>query len=192
MKTELVSVRMSKECKNVIDKAAAKMELSPSVYIRTAAIDYALADTEEDMPDMPEVASQSKGKYNKLYIGLSPELDKKVTDAAEQIGISKQDCIRRLIKEGNIYDLRINIDLDVEFQELRYQIKRLNEMISGIYSVVKKSDGVFTKREVDHMYEVMHEISDNSYGILSDVFTLCGQVKEMARKRMEKLIKERT
>lgn len=192
MKSEIVSVRMSKECKNVIDKAAAKMELSPSVYIRTAAIDYALADTEEDRPDMPETASQSKGKYNKLYIGLSPELDKKVTDAAKQIGISKQDCIRRLIREGNIYELNVNIDLDEEFQELRYQIKRLNDMISGIYTVVKKSDGVFTKREVDHMYEVMHEIRDNSYGVLSDLYLTCGQVKEMARKRMEKLIKERT
>ena len=68
----------------------------------------------------------------------------------------------------------------------------VNDMISGIYSVVKKSDGVFTKREVDHMYEVMHEIRDNSYGVLSNLYLTCGQVKEMARKRMEKLIKERT
>lgn len=63
---------------------------------------------------------------------------------------------------------------------------------SFIKTVVKKSDGIFTKHEVDHMYEVMHEIRDSSNEILSNVFILCGQVIIMARKRMEELIKERT
>lgn len=126
------------------------------------------------------------------YVTLTDEQDKKISEMAEELGATKQECIRRLISEGNIYDLRINIDMTEEFMALTSEINNLNRMVNNIYTVCKRVDGILTKHEVEHLYDVMHEIRDSSNKILSSIFKTNGQLKVMARKRMEKLIKEKT
>lgn len=190
MKTELVGVRLSIEQKKILEKEATSRGISIQEYMRNEAL-----NSVGNKPDCTEVDEQdevSAGGFVNTYVSLPADLDKKVCEKADELGATKQECIRRLIKEGNVYDLRINIDLEEEFLSLTSQVKALNNMISGIYTVVKKSDGVFTKREVDHMYEVMHEIRDSTNKILSSVYKTCAQVKEMANRRMVKLIKEKT
>ena len=126
------------------------------------------------------------------YVTLTDEQDKKISEMAEELGATKQECIRRLISEGNIYDLRINIDMAEEFMALTSEINNLNRMVNNIYTVCKRVDGILTKHEVEHLYDVMHEIRDSSNKILSSIYNTNGQLKVMARKRMEKLIKEKT
>ena len=60
------------------------------------------------------------------YVTLTDEQDKKISEMAEELGATKQECIRRLISEGNIYDLRINIDMAEEFMALTSEINNLN------------------------------------------------------------------
>ena len=135
------------------------------------------------------------------YVTLTDEQDKKISEMAEELGATKQECIRRLISEGNIYDLRINIDMTEEFMALTSEINNLNRMVNNIYTVCKRVDGILTKHEVEHLYDVMHEIRDSSNKILSSIYKTNSQLKVMAlsanmgaelRKRMEKLIKEKT
>ena len=126
------------------------------------------------------------------YVTLTDEQDKKISEMAEELGATKQECIRRLISEGNIYDLRINIDMAEEFMALTSEINNLNRMVNNIYTVCKRVDGILTKHEVEHLYDVMHEIRDSSNKILSSIYKTNAQLKVMARKRMEKLIKEKT
>ena len=126
------------------------------------------------------------------YVTLTDEQDKKISEMAEELGATKQECIRRLISEGNIYDLRINIDMAEEFMALTSEINNLNRMVNNIYTVCKRVDGILTKHEVEHLYDVMHEIRDSSNKILSSIYKTNSQLKVMARKRMEKLIKEKT
>lgn len=126
------------------------------------------------------------------YVTLTDEQDKKISEMAEELGATKQECIRRLISEGNIYDLRINIDMTEEFMALTSEINNLNRMVNNIYTVCKRVDGILTKHEVEHLYDVMHEIRDSSNKILSSIYKTNSHLKVMARKRMEKLIKEKT
>ena len=126
------------------------------------------------------------------YVTLTDEQDKKISEMAEELGATKQECIRRLISEGNIYDLRINIDMTEEFMALTSEINNLNRMVNNIYTVCKRVDGILTKHEMEHLYDVMHEIRDSSNKILSSIYKTNSQLKVMARKRMEKLIKEKT
>ena len=126
------------------------------------------------------------------YVTLTDEQDKKISEMAEELGATKQECIRRLISEGNIYDLRINIDMTEEFMALTSEINNLNRMVNNFYTVCKRVDGILTKHEVEHLYDVMHEIRDSSNKILSSIYKTNSHLKVMARKRMEKLIKEKT
>ena len=184
MKTEIVGVRLSAEQKEYLEKMAKSRGITIQEYIRKEILNSA-----DSVPDDNEEITAG---YINTYVSLPEDIDRKVCKIAKELGATKQECIRRLLRESKVYDLRIFINLEEEFLSLTSQVKALNNMISGIYTVVKKSDGVFTKREVDHMYEVMHEIRDSSNDIRSAVFTLCCQVKDMASKRMEKLIREKT
>lgn len=186
-KTAFITIRVTPEQKALVEKTAATNNMSVSDYTKTA-----LTEKLGDNKMCQTSESEALSEYVNIEVSFTKEQAKKISDMSTELGATKQECIRRLVREGNVYAIDINIDLEEEFLSLTSQVKALNNMISGIYTVVKKSDGVFTKREVDHMYEVMHEIRDSSYKILASVHKTCGQVKEMANRRMVKLIKEKT
>lgn len=186
-KTVYVGTRITPEQKEAFEAKANEVGKNAAEMMREFII--STINSNESLEQIPEEGDLG---ISKTYIYLNKEQNEKITDMSEELGATKQECIKRLINEGNIYDLRIYIDLEEEFLSLTSQVKALNNMISGIYTVVKKSDGVFTKREVDHMYEIMKEIRDSTNKILSSVYKTCAQVKEMANRRMVKLIKEKT
>lgn len=186
MKTELIGVRVTVEQKALLEQEANKRNISIQDLMRSESLKSLEADSEDDIA---EVLSESPVR---TYITLPKELDAKVRAIAEELGISMQACIRRLINEGNIYDLRIDINLEEEFLSLTSEINDLNRKINGIYSVCKRTDGLLTKHEIEHLYNVMYEIRDKTTGIISEVYDLSCKVTLMARKRMEKLIKKKT
>ena len=186
-KTVYVGTRITPEQKKTFEIMAEKAGKNAAEMMR----ELILSSINKD-ESLVQTPVEFDTATSKTYINLNKEQNKKITNMATKLGITKQQCIGRLINEGNIYDLNVNIDLEEEFLSLTSQVKALNNMISGIYSVVKKSDGVFTKREVDNMYRVMNEIRDSSNKILASVYKTCGQLTEMTIKRMDKLIKEKT
>lgn len=189
MKSEKVCVRMTKDNKSIIDKAAENKNMNPSEYIRVVSIKAALMDTGGETS---EPVKQLKGTDNRLYIRLTPELDKKITDMSVELGATKQECVRRLINEGKIYDLRMSIDMDEEFKEISSQIRDLNKKVRSMYLIVSKVEGVLTKREISNLFELFKYIGEKTDGILKSVWKTNSQLKIMAKKRLEKLIREQT
>lgn len=184
MKTEVVGVRLALEQKTILEKAASEKGITIQELLRTSAIN-AIGEQalQNDLSDTDR-------EYVTIYLPLTGELDRKIGDMATELGITKQQCIRRLINEGNIYDMRINIDMAEEFLELASEIRNMNRLLNGIYTVCKRVDGILTKHEVEHLYEVIHEINENTSGMRASIFKTNGQLKEMASKRLEKLIKD--
>ena len=186
-KTASITVRLTPEQKQSVEEAAANLGLTVTDFIK-ASISEKLNDKSLYKLNMSDAISEAI----KIETTITKEQELKIIKMAEELGATKQECIRRLINEGNIYDLRIDINMEEEFLSLTAKISELNRMISGVYTVCRRVDGVFTKHEVDHLFSVMTEIRENTNGIISAVYSLCNRLTVMARKRMEKLIKEKT
>lgn len=184
-KTGFIGIRVTSEQKAVLEDMAKNNNQTVSDYIKSV-----LSDNTSDIKLTEVKESESEVGFARIDLSLNKEQEQKVIKIAEELGASKQEAIRRMINEGNIFDLRVNIDLDNEFKNLTSEITRLNKLVSGIYTLCKRTDGVLTKHEVEHLYEVMHEVSDNTGKIIATVYTTSNQVKIMARKRMDKLIKD--
>jgi len=187
-KTITIGVRVTPEQKMLIDATAKHYNMSPAEYLRSMALEYVggIPTTAKDE------LSEYKSSVNSTNINLSltKEQNQKIENMVNELGITKQQCIRRLINEGKIYDCRINIDMAEEFTDFASEIRNMNKLLNGIYKVCKRSDGILTKREVDHLYHTVHEINENTASMRASIFKTNAELKEYAIKRMDKLIRE--
>lgn len=139
-KTASITVRLTKEQKEIVEKAAKDAGVTVSDFTIAALINKSGS---KELSGVKE--SDSSSGFSNIDIMLTKELELKVIKMAEELGATKQECIRRLISEGKIYDLRINIDMTEEFMALTSEINNLNRMANNIYAVCKRVDGVLTK-----------------------------------------------
>lgn len=62
----------------------------------------------------------------KCVVYLTPEQNKKVEDMSKKFGASKQECIRRIVDEGQVVDLQMEINMEDEFNRLVFEIEKMN------------------------------------------------------------------
>lgn len=188
-KSITIGVRVTPEQKALIDATAKHYDMSPAEYLRSMALEYAVGNVPTTMPDE---LSEYDSSFNSttLNLSLTKEQNQKIENMVNELGITKQQCIRRLINEGKIYDCRINIDMAEEFTDFASEIRNMNKLLNGIYKVCKRSDGILTKREVDHLYNTVHEINENTASMRASLFRTNAELKEYAIKRMDKLIRD--
>ena len=186
-KTASITVRLTEEQKALVETAAKRNDMSITDFTKSAL----MAKTgDKSMCSLKD--SESQSGYVNIDMMITKEQDSKVKEKAEELGITKQAFIRRLINEGNIYDLRINLEMNEEFLEVASEIRNMNRLLNGIYTVCKRTDGILTKHEVEHLYASVKEISEKLGQIRASVFRTSSELKDMAAKRMDKLIKEKT
>lgn len=186
-KTASITVRLTEEQKALVETAAKQNDMSITDFTKSAL----MAKTgDKSMCSLKD--SESQSGYVNIDMMITKEQDSKVKEKAEELGITKQAFIRRLINEGNIYDLRINLEMNEEFLEVASEIRNMNRLLNGIYTVCKRTDGILTKHEVEHLYASVKEISEKLGQIRASVFRTSSELKDMAAKRMDKLIKEKT
>lgn len=184
-KTASITVRLTPEQKSVVELEAKEQGVTITDLMKAALIEKTGKKTIGILNN-----SEAESGFVNIDLAITKDQEQKILKMAEELGATKQQCIRRLINEGNIYDLRINLDMNEEFLELASEIRNMNRLLNGIYTVCKRTDGILTKHEVDHLYNSIKDISEKLGQIRSTVFRTSAELKDMAAKRMDKLIDE--
>ena len=185
IKSQIIGVRVTPEQKSKIEIVASQNAISPAELLRINTLEK-LSDIEIDELSEYEPIKNSVN----INLTLTKEQAEKIDKMSNELGATRQQCIRRLINEGKIYDLRIRIDMEEEFLSLASELRTMNKTLERIYSVCKRVDGVLTKHEVEHLYDVIHQIDNNTGKIRVSLFKTQCILIEQSLKRMDILIKE--
>lgn len=184
-KSQLIGVRVTPEQKTKIEMVANQNGISPAELLRINTLEK-LGNIKVDELSEYEPIENSIN----INLTLTKEQAEKIDMMASELGATRQQCIRRIINEGKIYDLRISINMEEEFLSLASELRRMNKTLDGIYSICKRVDGVLTKHEVEHLYDVVHQIKENTGDIRGSLFITECKLIEASIKRMDTLIKE--
>ena len=129
---------------------------------------------------------------NKCVVYLTPEQNKKVEDMAEKLGASKQECIRRIVDEGQIVDLQMEINMEDEFKRLALEIDKMNRLLQKIYSVMIKPNHNFEELEKQVIFEQFDYIANSTGELLASIWKTNNSIESKAMTQLKNLIKKNT
>lgn len=128
----------------------------------------------------------------KCVVYLTPEQNKKVEDMSKKLGASKQECIRRIVDEGQVVDLQMEINMEDEFKRLVSEIEKMNRLLQKIYSVMIKPNHEFEEAEKQIVFEQFDYISNTTGELLASIWRTNNSIESKAMTQLKNLIKKNT
>ena len=128
----------------------------------------------------------------KCVVYLTPEQNKKVEDMSKKYGASKQECIRRIVDEGQVVDLQMEINMEDEFKRLVSEIEKMNRLLQKIYSVMIKPNHEFEEAEKQIVFEQFDYISNTTGELLASIWRTNNSIESKAMTQLKNLIKKNT
>lgn len=124
----------------------------------------------------------------KCVVYLTPEQNKKVADMAEKLGASKQECIRRIVDEGQVVDLQMEINMEDEFIKLTAEISKMNDKLSSLYTTCNSVSSNLTDAEKRMLFSRLEDISTKVGEILASVWKTNNNIESKAMTQLKNLI----
>ena len=128
----------------------------------------------------------------KCVVYLTPEQNKKVEDMSKKLGASKQECIRRIVDEGQVVDLQMEINMEDEFKRLVSEIEKMNRLLQKIYTVMIKPNHEFKEAEKQIVFEQFDYISNTTGELLASIWRTNNSIESKAMTQLKNLIKKNT
>lgn len=128
----------------------------------------------------------------KCVVYLTPGQNKKVEDMAEKLGASKQECIRRIVDEGQVVDLQMEINMEVEFKRLVSEIDKMNKTLQNMYSIIMKHDNNYEEPEKQIIFEKIDYIANSTGELLASIWRTNNSIESKAMTQLKNLIKKNT
>ena len=128
----------------------------------------------------------------KCVVYLTPEQNKKVEDMSKKLGASKQECIRRIVEEGQVVDLQMEINMEDEFKRLASEIDKMNKLLQKIYSVMIKPNHNFEEPEKQVIFEQIDYIANSTGELLASIWRTNNSIESKAMTQLKNLIKKNT
>jgi len=128
----------------------------------------------------------------KCVVYLTPEQNKKVVDMSKKLGASKQECIRRIVDEGQVVDLQMEINMENEFKRLINEIDKMNKLLQNTYSVILKHNHDFEEAEKQIIFEKFDYISNCTGELLASIWRTNNSIESKAITQLKNLIKKNT
>ena len=128
----------------------------------------------------------------KCVVYLTPEQNKKVEDMSKKLGASKQECIRRIVDEGQVVDLQMEINMEDEFKRLVSEIDKMNKTLQNMYSIIMKHDNNYEEPEKQIIFEKIDYIANSTGEILASIWRTNNSIESKAMTQLKNLIKKNT
>lgn len=128
----------------------------------------------------------------KCVVYLTHEQNKKVEDMSKKLGASKQECIRRIVDEGQVVDLQMEINMEDEFKRLVSEIEKMNRLLQKIYSVIIKPNHEFEEAEKQIVFEQFDYIANSTGELLASIWRTNNSIESKAMTQLKNLIKKNT
>ena len=124
----------------------------------------------------------------KCVVYLTPGQNKKVEDMAEKLGASKQECIRRIVDEGQVVDLQMEINMEDEFIKLTAEISKMNDKLSSLYTTCNSVSSNLTDAEKRMLFSRLEDISTKVGEILASVWKTNNNIESKAMTQLKNVI----
>lgn len=128
----------------------------------------------------------------KCVVYLTPGQNKKVEDMSKKLGASKQECIRRIVDEGQVVDLQMEINMEDEFKRLVSEIDKMNKTLQNMYSIIMKHDNNYEEPEKQIIFEKIDYIANSTGEILASIWRTNNSIESKAMTQLKNLIKKNT
>ena len=128
----------------------------------------------------------------KCVVYLTPGQNKKVEDMSKKLGASKQECIRRIVDEGQIIDLQMAINMEDEFKSLVSEIDKMNKILQNMYSIIIKHDNNYEEPEKQIIFEKIDYIANSTGELLASIWRTNNSIESKAMTQLKNHIKKNT
>lgn len=124
----------------------------------------------------------------KCVVYLTETQNEKVELMSKKLKASKQECIRRIIDEGQVVDLQMEINMDNEFIKLSNEISEMNKKLQGIYATCSRASGNLTDFEKKKLFSQLDEINTNTGEMLASIWKTNNNIESKAMTQLKNLI----
>lgn len=124
----------------------------------------------------------------KCVVYLTETQNEKVELMSKKLKASKQECIRRIIDEGQLVDLQMEINMDSEFIKLSNEISEMNKKLQGIYATCSRTSGNLTEFEKKKLFSQLDEINTNTGEMLASIWKTNNNIESKAMTQLKNLI----